>query len=211
MRPPFLVPVNRAASALLLVGSLFALVTFSENALAQSTIRARGARPSYGVELEPHLLATPFSPPGIGEGDGFGIGARGTFEILGEGFLSNINDSIGIGVGLDWIHYDNSDVEVGGHCARVEQAPNGIPVCVEVASDTDYLWFPVVMQWNFWLHKNWSVFGEPGIALRLDDMEEFNVSLFVLYVGGRYHVSDQFALTLRLGYPAFSFGGSFLF
>jgi hypothetical protein len=55
------------------------------------------------------------------------------------------------------------------------------------------------------------VFGEPGIALRVDDMDEFNLSPFVLYVGGRYHVTDEIALTLRLGYPAFSFGGSFLF
>src|SRR6185503_7174728 len=158
-----------------------------------------------GIELEPHVLATPFSPPGIGAGDGFGLGARGTFEILGEGFIPSINDSVGIGVGLDWIHYDDSDVRAGGRCRAVEQAPNGINVCVEVAGDTDYLWIPIVMQWNFWLHKRWSVFGEPGIALRFDDMRDFNVSLFVLYAGGRFHVTDRFALTLRIGYPAFSF------
>ena len=193
------------------VATLAAFALTSEHAFAQSTIRAHGARPSYGVELEPHLLGTPFSPPGVGSGEGLGIGVRGTFEILSQGFLSRVNDSVGVGVGLDWIHYDDSEAEGGGECLRTEQAPNGIPVCVEVAGDTDYLWIPVVMQWNFWLHKKWSVFGEPGIALRLDDMDEFNVSPLVLFVGGRYHVSDQFTLTLRLGYPAFSFGGSFLF
>jgi hypothetical protein len=203
--------LKRAERVLLFVAALVLFVAVSGSAFAQSTIRTRGARPSYGVELEPHLLATPFSPPGIGTGEGFGIGARGTFEIVGEGFISTINDSVGIGVGLDWIHYDGSEVEEGGTCAEVEQAPNGIPVCVEVAGNTDYLWFPVVMQWNFWVHRNWSVFGEPGIALRLDDMDEFNLSPFVLYVGGRYHVSETFTLTMRLGYPAFSFGGSFLF
>jgi hypothetical protein len=202
---------RRIERALLGVAALALCTALSSSAFAQSTIRARGARPSYGVELEPHLLATPFSPPGIGTGEGFGIGARGTFEIVGDGFISTINDSVGIGVGLDWIHYAGSEVESGGTCARVEQAPNGIPVCVEVAGDTDYLWIPVVLQWNFWLHKNWSAFGEPGVALRLDDMDEFNLSPFVLYVGGRYHVSDAVTLTLRLGYPAFSFGVSFLF
>ena len=203
--------IQRIERALLVVVVLALFMALPSSAFAQSTIRSRGARPSYGVELEPHLLATPFSPPGVGTGEGFGLGARGTFEIVGDGFISTINDSVGIGVGLDWIHYDGSDVEAGGVCARVEQAPNGIPVCVEVASDTDYLWIPVVLQWNFWLHRKWSAFGEPGIALRLDDMDEFHLSPFVLFVGGRYHISDKVTLTLRLGYPAFSFGGSFLF
>jgi hypothetical protein len=198
-------------TTILLGGATLAFFTMAHHASAQSTIQTRGARPSYGVELEPHLLATPFDPPGIGDGEGVGIGARATFEILGEGFIPSINDSVGVGVGLDWIHYDGSEVEEGGICERVEQAPGGIPVCVEVAGDTDYLWFPVVMQWNFWLHRKWSVFGEPGIALRLDDMDDLRVSPIVLFVGGRYHVSDSFALTLRIGYPAFSFGGSFLF
>lgn len=203
--------MERALKTALSLGFLLALACVSESAFAQSTIRTRGARPSYGVELEPHILLTPWNPPGIGDGEGFGLGARGTFEILGEGFIPSINDSVGVGVGLDWIHYADSDVEEGGDCARVEQAPNGIPVCVEVAGDTDYLWIPVVMQWNFWLHKKWSVFGEPGIALRFDDMDELRVSPFVLYAGGRYHVSEQFALTMRIGYPSFSIGGSFLF
>jgi hypothetical protein len=191
------------------LGALVAFAFESEQALAQSTIRAHGERPSYGAELEPHFLLTPFHPPGVGAGEGLGIGARGTFEIVSRGFISSINDSVGIGVGLDWIHY--SDEGDDNECRRTEQAPNGIPVCVEVASDTDYLWIPVVMQWNFWLHRRWSVFGEPGIALRLDDMDDFNVSPFVFFAGGRYHVSDRVTLTMRLGYPTFSFGGSFLF
>jgi hypothetical protein len=193
------------------LGALASFAFASNTAFAQSTIRAHGDRPSYGVELEPHILATPISPPGIGSGEGFGLGVRGTFEILSQGFIPRINDSVGIGFGLDWIHYSDSDVDSQGQCRRTEQAPNGIPVCVEIAGDTDYLWMPVVMQWNFWLHKRWSVFGEPGLALRLDDMDEFHVSPFVLFAGGRYHVSDRFTLTMRLGYPTFSFGGSFLF
>lgn len=191
-----------------------ALVTaafVAEPASAQSTIRRGGSRPIYTIDLEPHLLLTPFNPPGVGTGNGFGIGARATFEILRDGFIPSVNDSVGIGVGLDWIHYDGSDVEQTDRCVRVEQAPNGIPVCVEVAGDTDYLWFPVVMQWNFWLHKNWSAFGEPGLAIQLEDMDEFGISPFILLLGGRYHFSDKAALTLRLGYPMFSLGASFWF
>jgi hypothetical protein len=195
-------------SVALATGALSLVLGIAETAEAQSTIRERGARPSYGVELEPHLLATPFDPPGIGDGDGIGLGVRGTFEILGEGFIPKLNDSVGIGVGLDWIHYDTNE---GGRCDAFAQAPNGIAVCTDIDTDSDYLWIPVVMQWNFWLHRRWSVFGEPGLALRLEDMDDLGISPFVLFVGGRFHATDKIAITMRLGYPAFSIGASFLF
>jgi hypothetical protein len=50
--------------------------------------------------------------------------------------VRSINDSIGIGVGIDFAP------GYGG-----------------------WFIVPVVMQWNFWLSTHWSVFGEPGIAL----------------------------------------------
>ena len=49
--------------------------------------------------------------------------------------MKGINDSIGVGVGLDF-------------------APGG----------PGYFFIPVVMQWNFWLSTHWSVFGEPGLG-----------------------------------------------
>jgi len=67
--------------------------------------------------------------------------------------------------------------------------------------DTDYLWIPVVMQWNFWLHRKWSVFGEVGAAFRFDDMKEFGFSPLISWGGGRFHFTDSTALTLRLGIP----------
>jgi hypothetical protein len=73
----------------------------------------------------------------------------------------------------------------------------------------NYFYLPVVMQWNFWLHKSWSVFGEPGVALYLQD-GDLEFTPLVLFVGGRYHLNDRITLTMRLGYPAFSFGVSFL-
>lgn len=43
-------------------------------------------------------------------------------------------------------------------------------------------------------------------------VEDGNLELepFVLYAGGRYHFTDDIALTMRIGYPTFSLGVSFL-
>ena len=76
---------------------------------------------------------------------------------------------------------------------------------------------PVVMQWNFWLHPQWSVFGEPGVAFhfRGGHSDHFEFDPFTFYVGGRFHFNDSIALTVRLGAPlldnnVFSVGVSFL-
>lgn len=75
------------------------------------------------------------------------------------------------------------------------------------------VWFPVVMQWNFWLSRNWSVFGEPGIALRaghgLEGKHNDHLGVLGLWAGGRYHFNDRISLTLRIGRPTFSVGVSF--
>jgi hypothetical protein len=72
------------------------------------------------------------------------------------------------------------------------------------------LFLPVAMQWNFWLSKHWSVFGEPGIGFALHDFHaDKNVLHPILWAGGRYHFSDTISLTLRIGYPAVSIGASF--
>jgi hypothetical protein len=98
-----------------------------------SIIRQYGDHPGYVFEAEPHAIlgfGYPFDRPD----NYFGLGFRGTFHIT-DGFVKSINDSIGIGVGLDF-------------------APGG----------PGYFFIPVVMQWNFWLSTHWSVFGEPGLG-----------------------------------------------
>jgi hypothetical protein len=177
---------------------------------AQSTIRAPGARPQYTVELEPHLLLGPFDPPGLAEDDGIGAGLRATFEIVPDGFIGKVNDSVGIGVGADFVRYEAPDFR--GRCTDFVDGPNGTRVCVEVDGSDEArnrLFVPVVMQWNFWLERHWSVFGEPGLFMYFG--EDFGVRPFAVFLGGRYHFNESIALTLRIGYPTLSIGASFLF
>jgi hypothetical protein len=149
-------------------------VADAARAAERSIIKIPGDHPHYVFEAEPHLV--------LGWGDPFfrtgvpGAGFRGTFHIA-NGFVKNINDSVGIGVGID--------VTTDGHAL-----------------------VPVVMQWNFWLSTHWSVFGEPGLAIGAGGASP-NVWPAV-FVGGRFHFTERIALTMRLGYPAFSVGVSFL-
>jgi hypothetical protein len=83
----------------------------------------------------------------------------------------------------------------------------GVGFGFDVATDGHVL-VPIVMQWNFWLSTHWSVFGEPGIAF--GSGEHNNVFWPSFYAGGRFHFTDRIALTMRVGYPDFSIGVSFL-
>jgi hypothetical protein len=206
--------------ALSLLAVAGALAVSPAEASAQY-IRQEGGHEPYTVELEPHVVFGWSDPPGIGTGDGFGLGVRGTFELLKYGFIKKLNDSIGIGVGLDWVHYSGSGVGARGDCLQSRTIRGGMPVCTQVSGsgddDTEYLWVPVVMQWNFWLHKRWSAFGEPGVAVRFDDFNELGFSPFILFLGGRFHLTYNATLTLRLSLPYApigpyaSFGASFMF
>ena len=204
------VSLGRWVPRALLMLSGFALAfSVAGRAHAQSTIRVPGQRPAYAFELEPHVLLTPFEAPDNPSAEGYGLGARGTFELAPDGFIPKLNDSVGIGFGVDWIHYDGQGGR--GYCMRFEYTPQGVPICVETsAHSSSYFFIPVVMQWNFWLTQKWSVFGEPGLALSHRNGGDFGV-VPVFNAGGRFHFADSVALTLRLGYPSFSLGVSFLF
>ncbi|MGC4087465.1 MAG: hypothetical protein QM756_06160 [Polyangiaceae bacterium] len=171
-------------------------------------INRPGYHQRYIFEAEPHLLAGFIDAPGAAHGTGFGVGFRGTVQVLENGFVPSINNSIGVGFGMDWVHYGLGDsyctsIDLQGRCQRYSD---------NRAVDT--LWVPVVLQWNFWLSRNWSVFGEPGLALRYEGNtggdHRLHPEFLQLFVGGRYHFSDNVTLTMRLGYPTFSVGVSFL-
>ena len=110
----------------------------------------------------------------------FGAGFRGTIVIVQNGFIQSINNSVGITFGADLFF------------------------------DKETLFIPVAMQWNFWLGRHWSVFGEPGVGLALKKFEaKEDVVHPILMAGGRYHFNERVSLTLRIGYPAVSLGVSF--
>jgi hypothetical protein len=147
-----------------------AVASSAASALADvSTIKLPGAHPDYIFEAEPHALVAPF--------DAFrpGVGFRGTFVIVQNGFISSINNSIGIGIGADWTK--------------------------------DHFRVPVVMQWNFWLSRNWSVFGEPGGLIDFGKKPKPHPAF---YAGGRFHFTERITLTMRVGHPTASVGVSFL-
>jgi hypothetical protein len=171
-----------------------------------NTIRQPGDHPSYAVEIEPHVDFAWFDYAGyagIGSTAGIGLGARFTIPIVKNGFVPTINNTVGIGFGGDWVYFGCS-------------APN-------VSCGVSTLYFPVVMQWNFYVAQRWSVFGEPGFSFNYAFYNNgacgnnktgcFGSNLFpgpVFEVGGRYHINEHFALTARLGYPDFTFGVSFM-
>ena len=166
----------------------------------RGVIKHPGQHPKYSFDAEPHL-AFGFFDLGPSE-NGLGVGFRGTIPIVDNGFVSTINNSVGIGFGIDWVHYDDDG------CFR----RRGDVFCYD-DYEFDVLWMPVVMQWNFWLSQNWSVFGEPGLAVEIHDEDYFDDDIDiepVMYIGGRFLMSDDIALVMRLGSPTFSIGVSFL-
>jgi hypothetical protein len=114
-------------------------------------------------------------------------------------------------VGADFVHYQGNG-NVSGVCTRYAPGPANTNVCVEVSGTggpTNYAFLPVTMQWNFWLARRWSVFGEPGLMLYWLDYRTLGVYP-AFYAGGRFHMLDWLTLTLRIGYPTLSLGLSFL-
>jgi hypothetical protein len=97
---------------------------------AENLIKRPGAHTRYSTEIEPHLV--------LEFPDGVGVGARATFVVADRGFITSLNDSVGVGVGMNFIADHRHDVVI-----------------------------PVAMQWNFWFTEQLSAFGEPGIAFAL--------------------------------------------
>jgi len=198
------------------VASLGAALVLSTNDAAAVSIIKDPHPPQYGVEIEPHLDVNFFTWDNY-PGTSYGPGLRVGIPIAGPAFVPKINDSVAISFGADLVHFEGYT----DSCVNAPGAPCG-------AAHYEYpgfwaLYFPVTLQWNFWLTDKWSVFGEPGLAIRhsfypsgyCSDFVGFGCYnetrlLFAFYVGGRWHFSDRTALTLRVGYPTgFSVGLSF--
>jgi hypothetical protein len=205
------VTVRSTSALVVLIGSLATAGVAS----ADDTIRRPGDHPQYAVEIEPHGVWgwTHYNYAPV---DGFGLGGRFSIPLTDNGFIPSINNSVAIGFGVDWLHYsgtacyDYYDPRYHGPCYYI--------------GDANYLFFPIVMQWNFFVARHWSVFGEPGLVIYHGFFDycagappgSFCANPtstgvdFAFYVGGRYHFNDHVALTMRIGYPTFSLGVSFM-
>jgi len=189
------------SSAAFLLALLVGLLLPSAARAADDTIKRVGDHPAYNFEIEPHVLV---SWDGIYGDVGFGAGVRAAIPIVDNGFIPNINNSVAIGFGLDFLHYDGC--WYGGDCSA------------------NYIFIPVVLQWNFYVAKRWSVFGEPGLFFfhgfiadcpnnggpRCPGGPRVTSVDPAFYVGARYYINDKMTLTMRVGFPSFSVGLSFL-
>jgi hypothetical protein len=202
---------SRLASVTIASASGLALLLAAGTAHADDTIKRPGDHPHYHVEVEPHLSLGWGGIDGFYGNDvglGFVPGIRIGIPIVENGFIPTINNSIAISFGFDALYY--------GGCW------NGLGNC-----SAWYLEFPATMQWNFYVAQHWSVFGEPGFFFYHGIYSNcyFNGNRNVcggpsgyqetgiypaFYVGARYHFSDKVTLTMRVGYPTFSIGVSFL-
>jgi hypothetical protein len=179
-------------------------------ATAASVIRGPGLHPSYSVELEPHL-AFVWSEP-LWVEDSWGPGLRVGIPIVEDGPIKTINNSMAISFGLDWTMADIGWAFCYGERSRIAGRD-----CEGYA-----LWFPVALEWNFWLTDIISVFGEPGLAVRhawwdADDCiggachgSDTDFEPFAIWGGGRFVFGDNVGIVVRIGYPSVSAGATFL-
>lgn len=195
--------------------ALFLSLAQPRDAHAQSIIKQPGNHPHYSVELEPHLAFQ--WTERYGGDDGIGPGMRVNIPFVHNGPIRQINNNMGISFGLDITFGDGDSSCYAGY------DPN---VWGQDCNVTEF-WLPVAMQWNFFLTKVISVFGEPGFAIahrRWDydyycngvgnpicdnDASDTDVE-FVFWGGGRFMFSDTIGATVRIGYPTITAGINFL-
>jgi hypothetical protein len=198
--------VALTALATRVIAAFLAITCLCRHAGAEdNTIRQPGDHPNYYVEIEPHLDFAWFDYAGYGINDvGIGLGVRATIPIVKNGFIPTINNTVGIGFGFDYIYFG---------CGAAG-----------VSCGVSALYFPVVLQWNFYVAQRFSVFGEPGFSLNYAFYSANDCGTFcpkgalpndffpgfVFELGGRYHINEHLALTGRIGFPNITFGVSFM-
>jgi hypothetical protein len=189
-----------SACALACAGTL----AVSSTANADVYVRVEGPRydaeqaSAYSLEVEPHFT---FGPGNVYGDTGFGAGLRLGIPLV-AGHIGSVPDNLALSFGPDVVHYDNC--YYGGYCGA------------------NYLMFPVAAQWNLFVARRVSVFGEGGLYaykgwftgcgpgdVGCSAPSDFGV-LPTLAIGGRIHLGDTAALTLRLGYPTTTLGVSFM-
>ena len=187
-----------------------AVTTAAIPARADDTIKRPGDHPHYHLEIEPHVALGWGGFNGVYTNSlGLGvIGGRIGIPIVENGFVPSINNSVAISFGFDAVYYTGC-WDGFGNCSAW------------------YLEFPATLQWNFYVSQHWSVFGEPGFLVYHGFFSDCTVAnnrtvcgapngwsetgiYPAFFVGARYHFTDTVALTMRVGWPTFSIGVSFM-
>lgn len=204
----------RSGRELTFVAILVASVLATAASGAHAQIKQPGKHPSYDVEVEPHLFLQ-LESGGWFNDTGIGVGGRVTIPLMHNGPIDSINNNMGIGFGLDWAHFDNACY----YGVNIRGIPNNWAYGDCPMND---FWLPIVWQWSFYFTPLISAFVEPGLAIEHTswssdlcpggiDCSYNDTSLeFVFWLGVRFHLSDDFALVLRLGTPSLDFGPAFL-
>ena len=185
-------------------GTLAVAVALAANA---ATAQDEAPRPgserdepsAYPIEIEPHAA---FGAENVYGATGFGAGIRVSIPVV-YSLLRRVPDNLAISFGGDILHYDNC--YYGDYCGA------------------NYLMLPVAAQWNVFLARRVSVFGEAGVFVYKGFFNECGPAdgpgcsapsdfglLPTLAIGARLHLGDNVSLIARLGYPTVTFGVSFL-
>jgi hypothetical protein len=205
--------------------ALVALAAALVPTTAHAQIRQPGAHPDYVVDLEPHLVWQYAATEDFS--DGLGLGLRASIPVLRNGPVTTINNNFAIGFGLDWTHFSED-------CGRATVIIGNVRVGSNVGNCyANHFIIPIVAQWNFFFTPVIGAFAELGLGIHHWD-EEFTCNGAAVTVGGavvacnasasdhdtevipmfgmgpRFILSDLFAITIRVGYPYLTIGGSFL-
>ncbi|NOZ86692.1 MAG: hypothetical protein GXP49_10555 [Deltaproteobacteria bacterium] len=125
---------------------------------------------------------------------GFGAGARYTMNLVGNGFVPSINNSVGLSMGADIM-------------AHPAYACHGWDFSLSL---------PVTMEWAFYLTRAWTVFAEIGTTVWIRPLGECGGVInkyfdiwFIFGPGARWNITDNSFMVFRLTYPYFSIGYGF--
>lgn len=210
--------ISRAALWAALCVAMLVSLGVPTVAYAQNIVRQPGNHANHTVEIEPHLAFQ--WADRVGSNDGFGPGVRFNIPFMHNGPISSINNNMGITFGLDLTFGDGGPGWCYGRYDR-NLWLNG-----ENCNVTE-LWLPVAMQWNFYLTKVISVFGEPGFAIAhrrwsynwycnggggalCNQHYTTNDLELILAGGGRFMFTDKIGATVRIGFPMITAGINFL-
>jgi hypothetical protein len=190
---------NRASIATIALVSL-ACAAYPATANAQDRYAEREEAARYSVEIEPHLA---LGLEDVYGGTGYGAGLRVSIPFI-EGHVGRLPDNLAISFGGDILHYDDCYYS-SANC------------------HANYLVLPVALQWNVFVARKVSVFGEGGLFVYkgwfdtcnsvggpgCNAPSDFGI-LPTFAVGVRLHLGDNVSFTARLGYPTTTLGLSFL-